>query len=250
MHIGSNSVRVLVVDDEDVIHLSLRRVLEKRGFDLTCVFTVADALQELEAQPFQLILTDLKMPGADGLQLLSRLKGLGVTTPVVMITGYPTVQTAIQAMRLGAAEYITKPFTADEILAPINRVLRRSGPSEESSAATPTDAEHYLPHHAWVRSDDEDHCWVGVEATFLAAVGVVEQVLLPDCPQRIEQGLPCFSLINARGEEHQVLTPISGEVVAVNPQVATLPEQLRSHWWVLRVRPSALEAELALLVSR
>ncbi len=115
--------RILIVDDEEIIHASLKRVFHRLGLETEAVLTAESALARLNEAPFNLIMLDLMMPEMNGLQFLAALREKDIQLPVIMITGYPTVQTAVEALRLGAADYVTKPFTREEILGPVQKAL-------------------------------------------------------------------------------------------------------------------------------
>jgi len=117
--------RLLVVDDSlDTTEL-LRRHLAARGYDVLTAPDVAQAVRLLEHQPVDLVITDLKMPGASGLELVRHVKDHLRETQVIMITGYPSIEGAVQAVKLGAEEYLSKPFTQDELFAAVSRALER-----------------------------------------------------------------------------------------------------------------------------
>ena len=123
--ICSTGQRILVIDDEPVVCLSCSRILSKSGH---CVETCQDPIQGLDKAltgDFDLVLLDLVMPEMGGLEVFKRLRAAGVTSEVVIITGYATVQTAVSAMKLGAADYVSKPFSPDELNLAIDRVLER-----------------------------------------------------------------------------------------------------------------------------
>jgi two-component system response regulator AtoC len=106
--------RVLIVDDEPGVRESLRMVL-KDGYETMPVASGKEALEALAATPFDVVLLDIVMPGMDGLQLLEEIRGRRSTVPVVMLTATKTVKTAVGAMKLGAFDYVTKPFDVDEL---------------------------------------------------------------------------------------------------------------------------------------
>jgi DNA-binding NtrC family response regulator len=113
--------RVLVIDDEEVIRSAARRILE--GYDVTTAGNGREGLREMRKGPFDLVLTDLKMPGMDGIEVLKGAKELSPETEVIIITGYGTVKTAVEALQHGAYDYIEKPFTPDALLNVIERCL-------------------------------------------------------------------------------------------------------------------------------
>ena len=108
-------VEVLVVDDEEVALKNLCHVLKKEGYTVTAAKSGKQALACLDRQEFALVLTDLKMPQVDGMQVLKRVKAAYPKTEVVMITGFSTVDSAVEALKYGAYHYIAKPFKLDEV---------------------------------------------------------------------------------------------------------------------------------------
>ena len=128
--------RLLVVDDEANMRELLEIVLGNEGYEVVTVGTVAQACQRLEGEAFDVVLTDLRM-GADhtaGMQLLSWLQENGSTTPAIMITAHGSVETAIEAMKRGAADYIMKPFKNDEIRLLIKRAIEQRNLVRENQA--------------------------------------------------------------------------------------------------------------------
>lgn len=115
--------RILVVDDEPDLLETVRRILTRSGHDVVAVGSGAEALRELEARPSELVLTDLMMPGVDGLALVARVRELEPLTPVVLMTAFATVDTAVAALRAGAWDYVAKPFAPDSLRAVVDRAL-------------------------------------------------------------------------------------------------------------------------------
>ena len=121
---GPLSPAVLIVDDEDAMRKICADFAEEGGLRSRCVSTTEEALEVLEANPIDIVLTDLKVPRLGGLELLRRVRESFPQTAVVVLTQFGTIETAIEAMRLGAADYITKPFHAEEMRARLERVVR------------------------------------------------------------------------------------------------------------------------------
>ncbi len=251
--------RVLVVDDEQVIHASLRKILEKERYRVDAVHSAEEALAHLASSPCDLVITDLMMPGLGGIALLEALRTRGVQVPVVMITGYPTIRTAVQAMRLGAIDYVAKPFTRRELLGPVRRALRveEALPAAPDSLAPALTAEQlvpglevFLPHHTWARFDQDGTFLIGLEEAFLRVVGAIESVAAPRDTELVEQGHVALHVTCGSGEEHGVAMPLSGQVLEVNRAALADAPQLGPATWLLRLLPTRLADELELLARR
>jgi len=119
------SKRVLVVDDEVVVVNSIRKTLIRKGFVVDEAFTGTAALTRIFAQKYDLVLLDMRMPDLNGLDLLPKIKKYRPDLPVVMVTGYASIDTAVEAIRRGASEYLPKPFSPDELYQTTDRVLKR-----------------------------------------------------------------------------------------------------------------------------
>jgi len=118
-------LRVLVVDDEEVIRVLFRDVLEDMGYRVRVAANGESAIKVLEEEPFDLIITDIRMPGIDGMELLRISKENYPEIDVIIITGYASVETAVEAMKLGAIDYLTKPLNIDQIRIIVDKVVER-----------------------------------------------------------------------------------------------------------------------------
>ena len=119
------SNRILVVDDNAAIRDGVRRALCGCGFYVETFGSGALAIERMAENPFDLVITDLKMPGMDGIEVLRQIKSQQPDVPIVMITGYSTVDTAVESMKSGAVDYISKPFTPEEIVAKVHVALEK-----------------------------------------------------------------------------------------------------------------------------
>jgi len=114
---------ILVVDNEKNLLVTFRDVLEDEGYRVETAEDGEQALEKFQRTPFEIVITDLKMPRMDGLDLLRQIKHAAADTCVMVMTGFGTVETAVKAMRLGAYDYITKPFSADDALQVVRRAV-------------------------------------------------------------------------------------------------------------------------------
>jgi DNA-binding NtrC family response regulator len=120
----STSTTILLVDDDHAVGKVLGALLRQDGLEAEHVDSGEAALQALEARPFEAVVTDVRMPGMDGMELLDRIKGRWPDLPVVVLTAFGTLEQGIEAMKAGAADFITKPFDREQILAVLRKALR------------------------------------------------------------------------------------------------------------------------------
>jgi DNA-binding NtrC family response regulator len=111
----TDKIRVLLVDDEKIALKNLEHILKKEGYHVKTTSSSQKSLRLLSKEEFDIVLTDLKMEKIDGMQILKRCKENSPDTEVIMITGYATIESAIEAMKYGAYHYLTKPFKLDEV---------------------------------------------------------------------------------------------------------------------------------------
>jgi two-component system response regulator RegA len=114
---NNDTPTLLLVDDDATFRSVLSRALEKRGFTVTTADSVEAAIPLALANPPEFAIIDLKMHGASGLMLVQKLHELDAATRIVMLTGYANIATAVEAIKLGATQYLSKPANADEIMA-------------------------------------------------------------------------------------------------------------------------------------
>jgi DNA-binding NtrC family response regulator len=115
--------KVLVVDDEAVVVNSIRKILARKGFAIEEAFTCKDALAQVFSRDYDLVLLDMKMTDGNGMDVLQKIKAKRPDLRVVIVTGFASIDTAVEAIQKGASDYMPKPFTPDELYAVTNRVL-------------------------------------------------------------------------------------------------------------------------------
>jgi len=120
-----NNIQILIVDDEKIMRDSFSRILTKEGYQVQAVASGEEAIERFNREPFDIVLLDIKMPGIGGIKTLQRLKEMDPGVTILIVTGYPSIETAVEAIKLGAYDYITKPFTPDVLRVAINRALER-----------------------------------------------------------------------------------------------------------------------------
>jgi DNA-binding NtrC family response regulator len=116
-------MKILVVDDEGIVLDSCRRVLEPEGFEVSLAKSVKEALEALEKNAFSALLIDIKMPEHDGIYLMQEIRQRWADIPIIVMSGYSTTEAIAHAAKMGAATFIPKPFTPDELVETIRRVI-------------------------------------------------------------------------------------------------------------------------------
>lgn len=120
--------RMLVVDDRENMRNLLETAFSEHGFDVVTATCGEEAIELISNQPFDIVVTDLSMPGKNGIEVLKAAKAAAPDTEVIIVTAYGTIETAVEAMRLGAYDFITKPFKLSEIERKVDKIVRKIQP--------------------------------------------------------------------------------------------------------------------------
>jgi len=258
--------RILAVDDEPDILDSFRKILVLAGFSVDTVETGQEALSLVRSNDYDFVFTDLKMPGMDGLEVVKGVNHLRPDVDVAVITGYGTIESAVDSMRFGAVDYVQKPFTEDELIEFAKKLLIRRQARRESVAplevrlVTPSagglasprvinvpGGVYLSPEHTWVNIEMTGEARIGVDDFFHKTVGAVDAIGLPESGRVVRRGEPLFTL--HQGDETLAFaSPLSGRVVRVNHELDFHPGLMRlgpyEHGWVCTLEPSELTADL------
>lgn len=117
---------ILIVDDDEALREALRKILEDDGYGIIVAASGEQAIEILREHPVDLMLTDIRMPGMSGLDLLKKVREIHSTLGVIILTGYGEIESYIEAMHFGALEYLSKPFKANELKFIVNKILNNS----------------------------------------------------------------------------------------------------------------------------
>lgn len=266
VEVPNPKARILAVDDEAVVLDSFRRILVLEGYNIDTVQSGPEALSLVQRNDYDFVFTDLKMPDMDGVEVVKAVKHLRPDVDMAVITGYGTIETAVETMQSGACEYVQKPFSADELAAFINKLLvkrqarlealrqptvRIVSPSQAD--ATPSNefcvpgGSFIAPGHTWARIEPDGHVRVGLDDFANKALGPIGSVQLPKSGSEVRCGDPLFTC--KRNDESIVFAaPVSGTVQDLNGALLSDPAQVSASpykdGWVCRIEPSDLAAEL------
>jgi CheY-like chemotaxis protein/glycine cleavage system H lipoate-binding protein len=258
-----DTLTILVVDDEQIVLDSARKILRKDPLRVLTAPGAAEGLELLERGGIHVVLTDMMMPEMDGLELTRTIKERWPAIPVVMITGYATISTAMQAMKLGAFDYVAKPFTRAELRGIIKRALHLVAEVERDTPAgaaadNVAGARGEIPAglrtlggNSWIVTQKDGTVRIGVELSFVTAAGAIDSIDLPAVGDILNQGAVCLQIFSQDLRSHTVWSPLSGEVVEINPKIQQDPtaalKDPYGEGWLLRLRPSNFEAERQVL---
>lgn len=258
--------RILAVDDEAIILDSFRKILVVAGYSIDTVEKGREALGLILKNEYDFVFTDLKMPEMDGLEVTKAVKHLRPDIDVIVITGYASIDTAVETMKYGAMDYVQKPFTEDELIAFFNKsLIRRKDRIERQMKPTvrlitPSTKESDSKHEFNVPAGifvSQNHTWVNIEMNGTARVGLddfarkiiskIDGVELPKLNQEIKKGEQLFS-IKTNSHVIDITSPLSGKITLVNAEHIEHPEWIASKpfelSWMCCLEPSNLAEEL------
>ncbi len=226
--------RILCVDDEEVILDSFRKILVLDGYSVDTVQTGQEALGLIQSHHYDFVYTDLKMPAMDGVDVVKAVKHMRPDIDVVIITGFATVETAVECMKYGAMDYVQKPFTEDELLAFTKKTLIKRQDRIQKLLKPNVHITH-LPEADRVRKGEfsipggalisAGHCWanmaqdgsvkVGMDDFAKKLLGPVDGIEFPSVGMTVKAGQPLFS-VRQKHRRVQFNSPVSGRVVKIN----------------------------------
>lgn len=226
--------RILCVDDEGVILDSFRKILVLDGYCVDTVENGKEALGLIQSHHYDFVFTDLKMPEMDGLEVTKSVKHLRPDIDVVIITGYATVETAVECMKYGAMDYVQKPFTEDELLEFVkklvikreDKVKKQLKPSVHITHLASTESmkagEFSIPGGVFISNG---HCWasmqqdgtvnVGIDDFARKLIGKIDDFEFPNLGMKIKKGQPLFTVKQGQ-KTIRFNSPVSGQVKRIN----------------------------------
>jgi CheY-like chemotaxis protein/glycine cleavage system H lipoate-binding protein len=248
----TGTARVIVVDDELPVCKSVCKALEREDYTVETALSGEEAIEKSRERPYDVVITDLMMPGISGMELLETIRKETPGTVVIMITGYPSITSAVEALKRGAFDYIPKPFTPAELRSLVSRALA-SRVSGDRSRIKPPQGTYCIPDNSWVRLDEKRNALIGVHPAFLDGIGTIVDVELPGAGQMRYQGEACIRITDDSGHIHRVWTPISGRVIETNrdiePDYSVVRDDPYGAGWLILLAPTNLGIEIPLLAD-
>ena len=250
--------KVLVVDDDPVVGLSCKRILGAEGYDVHAVTTGSEAIKRMASEEIDLLISDIRLPDIYGIDVLGEARRTQPGTDVVMITGYPTLEDAKEAIKLGAFEFLEKPFTPDFMRNIAGRVFNKRGwilrkafiEQFKQYIVTGPEMDNtiiYYKDGVWARPVAGGQLWeLGFDVRNWYLGGHLLYIDMPAAVS-VKSGEVFARLLLGEGQVVELKSPMSGAVKEINLKVnETLcgmvgENCLSENWltWLLRIAPGA-----------
>ena len=255
---------ILVIDDERVIIDSITKISGLENWSVDSADDASVALYQKDLTKYRVIICDIMMPIMDGFQFLTELEQRKIETPVIMVTGFTTLDNAVKSLKQGAIDYIPKPFSVDELLSVIKRGLKHSDlilkKSSESNDPSTSQFIVGCPHNyyrlgwlSWISIEETGSVIVGVTNLFTKTIESINNIELWNIDERISQGNVCTKIHTIDDLTYNLLSPISGKIIERNDKIlqnGKLPEKdPYFDGWLYRIIPNDLENELKHLTA-
>lgn len=258
-----NKAQILVVDDEQVVIDAVAKICSCMGLTVDASTDAHSGLDKIRRSDYRLVICDVMLPEMDAFQFLKRVSEAHVSVPVILITGYSTVEIAVRSLNCGATAFVAKPFTENELLSAIHRAMRidellRDGTksSQKIGRATHPPAPglrtYRLGNISWVVLEPKGTGLIGVAEMFVKSVTMMRELELFQDDDEIFQGNVCARIRSDDGLLHDVLSPLSGRILQSNRELLSNLQTLESdpycQGWLYRIIPSATEYEVGNLL--
>jgi DNA-binding NtrC family response regulator len=259
----NKKAKILLIDDEQVILDAVSRIASLERWDVVSVLNVQDGLDKITSNNYELIVCDIMLPDKDGFQFLEELYAKQINIPVIMITGYSTVENAVKSLYNGAIDYIPKPFTYEEITSSICRGLEYSKIQKRVAEAEKTGKDESiifvscpaqykrLGYMSWMNLESEGSARIGVTNLFLETIDDIAKIDLLEIDDVLIQGNSCAKFETDDNLIHTCLAPLGGRIVEKNEKLISVPSLLEKdpffEGWLYRIIPSDIEYDMKYL---
>lgn len=253
---------ILIVDDEHQVCGSVRKVLLKDGYEVDMAFSGHEALEKLKGKTYDVAVIDIKMPGMSGMELLQIIRKVYPDLKPIIMTGYSTIESAVEAIKLGALDYIPKPFTPNKIRTTVKKALELEKAEEErqkevieslKTMGEKGGAEELYNYQGklWIRLEGKDLARIGIKDAFQKEIGEILKVNLPENGDILKQGEKYIEILSSKRKLYKLPSPLSGEVSETNFSLSQdgglINRDPQGEGWTVVIKPSNLEEELKVL---
>ncbi len=266
VEIENPKARILCVDDEPVILDSFRKILVLDGYSVDTVENGKEALGLIQSHHYDFVFTDLKMPEMSGVDVTKSVKSMRPDIDVIIITGYATVETAVECMKFGAMDYVQKPFTEDELLEFVKKTLIKRQDRIQKQLKPKVhithlaQSKHFMayefaipggvfisPGHCWASLEQDGAVKIGMDDFAKKLIGKIEALELPNLGMGISEGQPLFTIKQGQ-RTVSFKAPVSGKIIRINTVLNTNLEALDTSPynsnWICVIDSSDFDSEM------
>ncbi|MEJ5351751.1 MAG: response regulator [Melioribacteraceae bacterium] len=255
-----NKFDIMIIDDEKVVIDSVVKIGVLNNYKVDSAENAIDALKKIKDNDYKLIICDIMLPEMSGFQFLDELQNLRVITPVIMTTGYSTIENAVQSLYKGAIDFIPKPFTFDEMTGTIKRGIKYSelidkkGKVSDSGIVYVSCPSRYFRfgYSCWMKEDFNGTVLLGATNLFLKTIDNIKEIELLDLSEKINQAGPLAKFIDNEGFVHQLFSALSGRIIERNEKllsnISILEKDPYFEGWIYRIIPTEFEYEMKFLI--
>lgn len=250
--------KILVLDDDPVVTLSCKRILGAEGYNIITTDKGKDAIKKISDEEFDLLITDIRLPDVNGIIVLRESKIIQPELDVAVITGYPTLEDAKESVRLGAFEFIEKPFTPEFMLNVAKKVFDKRGwilrktfiDEFRNEIVSFRDTENpiiFYKQGIWARPVNREVWEIGCDIRYWLLSGQLMYIELPEKIETVVSGETFARILSGGGETVELASPMTGKVAELNHRAneamsALVRDNLSGGWllWLARIEPVAM----------
>jgi len=251
---------IIVIDDEEVILDAICKIAEFENFTCEKCIDANIALQELKNYRPKLIISDIMMPNMDGFELLNIIRKQRISTPIIITTGFSTLDNAVKALYEGAVAFIPKPFSVEEMTSVIKRGIEYGNIFTNQDSLSIQEQKvslnfvpcppkyHRLGFDSWINNASEGLISMGLTDLFLKSIGMVKEIEFMSIGDELFQGGNCLRLIDNDDYTHQLLSPVSGKIIDLNEKIVVENNLIEKdpyfNGWIYKILPNNLDQEM------
>lgn len=254
------SYDILIIDDEIVVIDSVIKIGEINNYTVDHAAEAETAFEKIQKKDYKLIICDIMLPGMDGFQIIEELQKRKIDTPVIMTTGYSSLENAVKSLYLGAIDFIPKPFTFDEITNVIKRgfnyskLIKSMGNDKTQITFVPCPHKYYrLGNSCWVNQENDGSVSVGATDMYLKTIDNILRIDMLDIGETVNQASPLAKIETSDSSIHILFSAISGRIIDRNEKllndISILEKDPYFNGWIYKLIPNELEYEMKLLTS-
>lgn len=247
--------KILVLDDDPVVTLSCKRILGAEGYNIITADRGEDAIKKVSKEEFDLLITDIRLPDINGVEVLRKSKIIQPKLDVVIITGYPTLEDAKESVRLGALEFIEKPFTPEFMVNVAKKVFDSRGwilrkafiDDFRNDIVSLRDTENpviFYKEGTWARPLKNEIWEIGCDVRYWLLAGQLTYIELSEKIDMLIAGEPFGKILASTGQTENLISPMTGRVKEININANTamsalIRDNLSEGWllWLARIQP-------------